>query len=92
MAKPRILRLAERWTPDPNDPLGEDKRRLIRFLLENGITAMNPRPKQWMIEHCEFEHHCTREGFPHQLLGPPLFRSGQLPAVPGNDWNWNHVP
>ena len=29
MAKPRMVRFAETWTPDPDDPLGEDKRRLV---------------------------------------------------------------
>jgi len=70
MAKSRILRLAETWTPDPNDSFGEDKRRLIRFLLENDITAINPRPIQWVLDHCEFEHHYNRNAFQHQLLGP----------------------
>ena len=44
MAKRRIVRLAESWTPDPDDPFGKDKQRFIRYLLDNGITASNPRP------------------------------------------------
>ena len=35
MAKLRMVRFAETWTPDPDDPLGEDKRRLVAHLLEN---------------------------------------------------------
>ncbi|MGH9158436.1 MAG: hypothetical protein ACRD2X_00400 [Vicinamibacteraceae bacterium] len=63
MAKSRIVRLAERWTPDSDDPFGEDKRRLIRFLLENSITAMNPRPIGWILDNCGFVRipaHCER--------------------------------
>ena len=42
MPKPRLVRLAESWAPDPDDKYGEDKRRLIRFLLENDKSAFNP--------------------------------------------------
>jgi hypothetical protein len=38
MPKPRIVRFAESWTPDPTDPFGEDERPLIRHLLDNAIT------------------------------------------------------
>ena len=30
-----MVRVAETWTPDPDDPLGEEKRRLVAYLLEN---------------------------------------------------------
>jgi hypothetical protein len=70
MALPRIVRLAKSWTPDPDDPFGEDKRRLIRFLLDNNITAMNPRPIGWILDNCTLERHYSREAFQHQLLGP----------------------
>jgi hypothetical protein len=70
MPKPRIVRFAESWTPDPNDPFGEDKRRLIRYLLDNAITVMNPRPIQSILDLGLFERSYTREAFQHQLLGP----------------------
>jgi hypothetical protein len=53
MTRSRILRLAESWTPDPEDQYGEDERRLIRFLLENSITAQNPRPISWILDRQE---------------------------------------
>jgi hypothetical protein len=68
--KRRILRFAESWAPDPDDPTGEDKRRLIWFLLEHNITALNPRPIRSILDHCAFERHYTKEAFQHQLLGP----------------------
>ena len=43
MAKLRMVRFAETWTPDPDDPLGEDKRRLVAYLLENQVTVENSR-------------------------------------------------
>jgi hypothetical protein len=70
MPKPRIIRFAENWTPDPSDRFGEDKRRLIRYLLENGITVVNPRPIQSILSLGLFERSYTREAFQHQLLGP----------------------
>ena len=70
MAKRRIVRFAESWTPDPDDPFGEDKRRLIRYLLDNEITATNPRPIHSILDLDLFERTYTREGFQHQLLGP----------------------
>lgn len=70
MAKRRIVRFAESWTPDPDDPFGEDKRRLIRYLLDNEITVTNPRPIQSILDLDLFERTYTREAFQHQLLGP----------------------
>jgi len=70
MPKPRIIRFAESWTPDPNDPFGEDKRRLIRSLFDNLITVVNPRPIRSILDLGLFERSYTREAFQHQLLGP----------------------
>ena len=60
MPKPRIVRFAESWTPDPKDPYGEDKRRLIRYLLDNAITVMNPRPIQAILDLGLFERSVPR--------------------------------
>ena len=70
MAKPRIIRLAESWRPDPHDPFGEDKHRLIRYLLDNGITATNPRPIQSILDLGLFTRVYRKEAFQHQILGP----------------------
>jgi hypothetical protein len=70
MPKPRIVRFAESWVPDPKDPFGEDKRRLIRYLLDNGITVVNPRSIQSILGLSLFERSYTREAFQHRLLGP----------------------
>lgn len=70
MPKPRIIRLAERWAPDPGDPLCEDKRRLIRFLLDNGITAMTPRSIPSVLKDCQFTRDYSKEEFQRLILGP----------------------
>lgn len=70
MAKPKILHLAERWTPAPNDPSGEDKRRLVKFLLENDIGAGNPMTIKTVMTRLGFSARYSREAFQHQLLGP----------------------
>jgi len=70
MPMPRTIRLAERWTPDPNDRFGEDKRRLIRYLLDNHISSNNPRPIDAVRREVNFTRRYGREAFQHQLLGP----------------------
>ena len=77
MSKSRIVRLAESWAPDPDDPLGEDKRRLIRYLLENEITSDRPRPIDSILKRVKFARKYRREGFQHQVLGP-LRRDARL--------------
>ena len=70
MAKLRIVRFAETWTPDPDDPLGEDKHRLVAYLLENQVTVENPRSIQSILDAGLFSKSYTRSAFQHQLLGP----------------------
>ena len=50
MAKLRMVRFAETWTPDPDDPLGEDKRRLVAYLLENQVTVENSRSIESILD------------------------------------------
>lgn len=70
MAKSRLVRFAESWRPDPDDAYGEDKRRLIRYLLENRITASNPRPIQSILDLGILTRQYKKEAFQHQILGP----------------------
>ena len=72
MAKPQMVRFAETWTPDPDDPLGEDKRRLVAYLLdlENQVTVENPRSIESILDAGPFSKAYTRGAFQHQLLGP----------------------
>ena len=70
MPKPRTVRLAESWEPDPADPFGEDKRRLIRYLLDHGITSSNPKTISAILNEVPFTTVYRREAFQHQLLGP----------------------
>jgi len=70
MPKPRIVRLAESWKPDPEDPAGEDKYRLIRYLLDHEVTSANPRPINTILDNVTFTRPYGREAFQHQLLGP----------------------
>ncbi len=43
MAKSKLHRYAETWTAAEDDECGEDKLRLIRYLLENGASSVSPR-------------------------------------------------
>jgi hypothetical protein len=70
MAKSRIVRFAESWRPAPTDAFGEDKRRLIEYLLENGISAGNPKPIQSILNTGILTRQYTKEAFQHQILGP----------------------
>lgn len=70
MPKPRVIRLAESWSPAPGDPYGEDKRRLIKYLLENDIGSKKPLPISSILALGIFVSHYTREQFQHRLLGP----------------------
>lgn len=70
MPKPRLVRLAESWRPDPDDPYGEDKQRLIRYLLENNRSAANPVTLPQVLREVEFTRSYRREALQHKLLGP----------------------
>jgi hypothetical protein len=70
MAKSRIRRLAESWRPDPDDLYGEDKRRLLKYLLDNNITSTNPITLERVLEKIQFSEHYRREQLQHKLLGP----------------------
>lgn len=70
MAKSRTIRLAESWRPEPDDPYGADKRRLVRYLLDNHISSTNPRPIDSIRREVNFTRSYGREAFQHQLLGP----------------------
>ena len=69
MPKPRLVRLAESWAPDPDDPYGEDKKRLIRFLLDNAITSANPATLPEILAKVQFTRSYRREALQHQLPG-----------------------
>jgi hypothetical protein len=68
--KLRTVRLAESWVPDPTDPYGKDKQRLVRFLLENRIGSENPITLKAILKTIRFEQGYSREGLQHKLLGP----------------------
>lgn len=70
MAKSRIVHLADSWTPEPGDISGEDKLKFIRYLLENNVTAANPRPINRILKDLGLTKVYTREKFQHQILGP----------------------
>lgn len=70
MPEPRLVRLAKSWSPDPDDKYGEDKRRLIRFLLDNGHTAANPVTLPAVLANITFTRSYHREALQHKLLGP----------------------
>lgn len=70
MAKPRLVRLAESWAPDPDDKYGEDKRRLIRYLLDNGHSALKPITLPAILDRVQFARSYHREALQHKLIGP----------------------
>jgi hypothetical protein len=70
MPKPRLVRLAETWVPRSNDAYGEDKRRLIRFLLENQKSVSNPVTLPEILQKVKFTRSYHREALQHKLLGP----------------------
>jgi hypothetical protein len=70
MARSRMIRLADRWKPATGDPHGEDKRRLIRYLLDTNRTATNPVTLAKVLRDIPFETVSHREGLQHKLLGP----------------------
>jgi hypothetical protein len=70
MAKLKLVALAEKWTPDPDDPLGEDKKRLIHYLLDNEVTSTTPVTLAKILAEVKFTQKYRREALQHQLLGP----------------------
>lgn len=70
MPKPKLVRLAESWTPDPHDEYGEDKHRLIRYLLKHGKSVTNPMTLTEVLNKVDFTRHYRREALQHKLLGP----------------------
>jgi len=70
MAKPLIVKLAERWSSDPDDELGHDKRKLLDYLLKVNATAEDPVPIKIVLEEAELSRKYRREAFQHQILGP----------------------
>jgi hypothetical protein len=70
MPKLRTIRLAESWAPDPDDDYGEDKRRLIRYLLDNEITSTKPISLKEILQQVKFTRKYRREALQHKLLGP----------------------
>jgi hypothetical protein len=70
MAMSRLVRLAESWVPEPHDPFGEDKRRLIRFLLDRSVSSANPKTIPTLLREISFTRSYRREAFQHKLLGP----------------------
>lgn len=70
MAKRATSRLAENWTPDPDDDYGEDKRRLIQYFLDRNVSSESPRTIPQILAQVRFTRSYRREAFQHQLLGP----------------------
>ena len=70
MPKPRIVLLAESWTPHPTDELGPDKRKLLDYLLKIGATAESPVPIKVVLKKAGLSKKFRREAFQHQILGP----------------------
>jgi len=70
MAGNRLVRLAEMWTPDDDDAYGEDKRRLIRYLLDHKRTSFNPVTLRQVLSEIQFTRPYHREALQHKLLGP----------------------
>ncbi|MGC4084424.1 MAG: DUF3800 domain-containing protein [Vicinamibacterales bacterium] len=70
MPKPRLVKLAESWRPDPKDPHGEDKLRLIRYLLQLETSAAAPIPILKLLREVPFTTISGREPLQHKLLGP----------------------
>jgi hypothetical protein len=70
MPNPRIQRLADSWRPDPDDPDGEYKLRLIRFLCRSGATSTSPIPIKRVLDESGLAGEFSREGFQHRILGP----------------------
>lgn len=70
MAKARIVRFAESWAPDPDDGRGEDKRILVRYLIENRVDSSNPRPIARVLRETRLGERYTKESLQHNILGP----------------------
>jgi hypothetical protein len=70
MTKPRIVKRAEAWSPDPEDELGQDKRRLLDYLLKLEASAENPVPIKAVLKNAKLSKKYRREAFQHQILGP----------------------
>ena len=70
MPKSKLLKLAEKWQPNPDDPHGEDKHRLISYLLKTNRSAANPVTLTKLLNVVPFKTINHREGLQHQLLGP----------------------
>ena len=69
MARNRLIQLARRWRPNGEDPRGEDKRLLLDYLLNNGVTASNPKPIDELLV-VPFGSRYKRSAFQHQIVGP----------------------
>lgn len=70
MPEAKLLRLAKRWRPQPDDPLGSVKRGLIECLIEQGASCEAPVPINRLRGLLGLENTFSREAFQHQLLGP----------------------
>jgi len=68
--KLRTTKLAEAWEPKPDDPYGDDKKRLIRYLLKNNVSSAKPRTINSILSDVKFSQLYRRESFQHSLLGP----------------------
>lgn len=68
--RPPLLRLAERWIPNPDDPFGRDKKAPIDFLLERDVTSTNPMSIERVLTGSGLGNRYRRNAFQHKLLGP----------------------
>jgi hypothetical protein len=83
MAKKTMLESARNWAPDPNDHVGEDKRALIDYLLENAIGWENPVALARVAREAEFSRRYSKEGIQLQLM-VPLRSEGRVFIGTGN--------
>ncbi|WP_291988102.1 DUF3800 domain-containing protein [Luteitalea sp.] len=69
MARNRLIQLARRWRPSAEDPLGDDKKRLLDYLIDNEVTASNPKPIEDLLA-VPFGGRYKRSAFQHRIVGP----------------------
>lgn len=70
MTKTRLIRLAEKYKPSPDDPRGADKKALIDYLLAAGADSSSPISIKKILKEVSFSSPYTPNRFQHQLVGP----------------------
>lgn len=70
MAKTPLVRLAEKYKPRPEDPLGPDKKALISYLLAHGADSTSPISIKRILKEAPLSAPYTPNRFQHQVVGP----------------------